>query len=161
MSSYKDWIRKIDIEVDYFSAFIKAWIAFNSWYRSEYIERTDREIIEKLKAENNHFKDYIETLLDQNNISDEASSFKKDLKDLQVALVNAAIVTQERGGVNKQISFSEIAINNPKALAEGDYRTTHYKIQRTRQKVTTLVCKKMILMLFCFNWNKKNMMKQH
>lgn len=81
-------------------------------------------------------------MLDQNNISDEASSFKKDLKDLQVALVNAAIVTQERGGVNKQISFSEIAINNPKVLAEGDYRTTHYKIQRTRQKVTTLVCKK-------------------
>lgn len=27
MSSYKDWIQKIDIEVDYFSAFIKAWIA--------------------------------------------------------------------------------------------------------------------------------------
>ena len=142
MPSYKDWIRKIDIEVDYFSAFIKAWIAFNSWYRSEYMERTDREIIEKLKAESNRFKDYIETLLDQNNNSDEASNFKKNLKDLQMALVNAAIVTQERGGINKQISFSEIAINNPKVLAEGDYRTTHYKIQRTRQKVTTLVYKK-------------------
>lgn len=139
MSSYKDWIRKIDIDIDYYSAFIKAWIAFNSWYRSEYIERTDREIIEKLKSDNNRFKGYIETLLDINNNDDETISFKKNLDNLQSALVRAAIVTQERGGVNQQISFSEIAINNPKPCAEGDYRTTHYKIQRTRQKVTTLV----------------------
>lgn len=144
MPSYRDWIRKIDIDVDYFSAFIKAWIAFNSWYRSEYRERTDREIIEKLKTENNRFKGYIETLLDKNNNTDEAVAFKNNLADLQAALVSAAIVTQERGGVNQQISFSEIAINNPKPIAEGDYRATHYKIQRTRQSVTTLVHKKNI-----------------
>lgn len=53
MPSYKDWIQKIDIDIDYYSAFIKAWIAFNSWYRSENKERTDREIIERLKSENN------------------------------------------------------------------------------------------------------------
>lgn len=142
MPSYKDWIQKIDIDIDYYSAFVKAWIAFNSWYRSEYRERTDREIIEKLKSENNRFKGYIETLLDTNNNTDEAISFKRNLNNLRSALVSAAIVTQERGGVNKQISFSEIAINNPKTLAEGDYRVTHYKIQRTRQKITILVHRK-------------------
>lgn len=142
MPSYRDWIRKIDIDVDYYSAFVKAWIAFNSWYRSVYSERTDRGIIEKLKSENNHFKGYIETLLDRNNNSDESINFKKNLNNLQTALVNAAIVTQERGGFNQQISFSEIAINNPKTLSEGDYRVTHYKIQRTGQKVTTLVHRK-------------------
>ena len=142
MPSYRDWIRKIDIDIDYYSAFIKAWIAFNSWYRSEYRERTDREIIEKLKTESNRFKGYIETLLDTNNNTDEAISFKKNLNNLRSALVSAAIVTQERGGMNQQISFSEIAINNPKTLAEGDYRVTHYKIQRTRQKVTTVVHRK-------------------
>lgn len=142
MPSYRDWIRKIDIDIDYYSAFIKAWIAFNSWYRSEYKERTDREIIEKLKSENNRFKGYIETLLDRNNNSDEAINFKININNLQIALVNAAIVTQERGGINQQISFSEIAINNPKNISEGDYRATHYKIQRIRQKITTLVHKK-------------------
>lgn len=142
MPSYREWIRKIDIEVDYYSAFIKAWIAFNSWYRNEYSERTDREIIEKLKIENNRFKGYIETLLDSNNNTSEAAAFRYNLNDLQSALVSAAIVTQERGGVNQQISFSEIAINNPKTLSEGDYRTTHYKIQRARQTVTTLVYRK-------------------
>ena len=29
MSNYKDWIDAIDLKVDYFSAFMKAWIAFN------------------------------------------------------------------------------------------------------------------------------------
>lgn len=142
MPSYKDWIRKIDIDVDYFSAFIKAWIAFNSWYRSGYRERTDRDIIEKLKSENNHFKGYIETLLDANNNTDDAVVFRNNLSFLQSALISVPIFTQERGGVNQQISFSEIAINNPKTLSEGDYRTTHYKVQRTRQFVKTLVHKK-------------------
>lgn len=142
MPTYRNWIRKIDIDVDYYSAFIKAWIAFNSWYRSECQGGSDREVIENLKTKNNHFKGYIETLLDKNNISLEASTFKSNLSELQTALVGASIVTQERGGVSRQISFSEIAINNPKMLAEDDYRQTHYKIQRTRQGITTLVHKK-------------------
>lgn len=142
MPSYKDWIQKIDIDVDYFSAFIKAWIAFNSWYRSEYRERTDRDIIEKLKSENDHFRGYIETLLDENNNADDATVFRNNLSSLQSALVCVPIFTQERGGVNQQISFSQIAINNPKNFSEGDYRTTHYRVDRTRQSVKTLVTKK-------------------
>lgn len=142
MPSYRDWIRIIDIDIDYYSAFIKAWIAFNSWYRSECNGRTDRDIIEKLKTDDNRFKDYIETMLDQNNDTNEACEFRKNLNSLQSSLVCAAIVTQERGGVNQQISFSEIAINNPKSLSEGNYRKTHYKVQRTRECIKTLVYKK-------------------
>lgn len=32
MPGYKDWIDTIDIRIDYYSAFMKAWIAFNAWY---------------------------------------------------------------------------------------------------------------------------------
>ena len=32
MPGYKDWIAEVDIKVDYYSAFMKAWIAFNAWY---------------------------------------------------------------------------------------------------------------------------------
>lgn len=142
MPSYKDWIRKIDIDIDYFAAFIKAWIAFNSWYRSEYTERTDRDIIDKIKTQNNHFKGYIETLLDQNNTSDESIAFKTNLDKLQNALISAAIVTQERSGAIQQILFSQIAVNNPKFIVEEDYRHTHYSIKRTNAKTTTIVSKK-------------------
>lgn len=114
----------------------------SSWYRSEYSERTDREIIEKIKSQNNRFKSYIENYLDINNNTKEAIAFKSNLNKLQESLTNAAIITQERGGVSKQITFSEIAITNPKNLSEGDYRFTHYKVQRTSQKVLTIVSNK-------------------
>ncbi len=142
MLTYKDWIKEIDLNIDYFSAFIKAWIAFNSWYRSEYTKRRDRDIIEKVKAQGNRFKGYIETFLDKNNNSEKALAFRESLSKLQEALVNATIPTQERGGVAQQISFSEIAINNPKSIAEGDYRQTHYKVQRSHQGVVTIISKK-------------------
>lgn len=32
MPGYKDWIDTVDIKIDYYSAFMKAWIAFNAWY---------------------------------------------------------------------------------------------------------------------------------
>lgn len=142
MPTYKDWIQCIDIDIDYYSAFIKAWIAFNSWYRSEYLLRTDREIIEKIKTQSNQFRTHIESFLNLDNQSMDAQDFRSNILLLQSALTNAAIMTQERGGVSKQISFSDIAIVNPKNLAEGDYRQTHYKVFRTSTKVTTIVHKK-------------------
>lgn len=142
MPSYRDWIREINIDVDYYSAFIKAWIAFNAWYRSGYTERSDREIIEKIKSQTNRFKTYIESFLDAQNTTEEAVTFKANLNKLQSALMTAAIFTQERSGVKQQISFSEIAISNPKTIAEDDYRYTHYKMQRTRDMVCTVLSKR-------------------
>lgn len=49
MSNYKDWIDAVDIKIDYFSAFMKAWIAFNSWYESGEIPgKTDKDHIEHI-----------------------------------------------------------------------------------------------------------------
>ena len=44
MPGYKDWIDAIDIKVDYFSAFMKAWIAFNAWYNFRKIKRESSAI---------------------------------------------------------------------------------------------------------------------
>ena len=38
MATYKDWIKEIEVDVDCFSAFIKTWIAFNSWQRTFFDE---------------------------------------------------------------------------------------------------------------------------
>ena len=91
---------------------------------------------------NNRFKTYIETFLDIKNTNYESVEFKSNLNKLQSALANAAIATQERGGIRRQILFSEIAINNPNNLLEEDYRKTHYKIQRVNQKIITTVSKR-------------------
>ena len=56
MSNYKDWIDAVDIKIDYFSAFMKAWIAFNSWYESGEIPgKTDKDHIEHIAEHTNRF----------------------------------------------------------------------------------------------------------
>ena len=32
MAGYKKRIENAEVKIDYFSAFLKAWIAFNAWY---------------------------------------------------------------------------------------------------------------------------------
>ena len=50
MPGYKDWIDAIDIKVDYFPAFMKAWIAFNAWYNFSGAVRgkNDKECIDMI-----------------------------------------------------------------------------------------------------------------
>ena len=143
MPTYQEWIREIDINIDYFSAFIKAWIAFNAWYRHEFPDlHNDRKVIEAIKTTTNHFKGNIETLLDKTNGHEDAIRFRENLDKLQQTLTNTSITTQERGGHQQQISFSEIAIVNQKTLSDENYRNTHYRIERKGEKVTTHICKK-------------------
>ena len=46
MPGYKDWIDTIDIRIDYYSAFMKAWIAFNAWYNysGEIAGKNDKDL---------------------------------------------------------------------------------------------------------------------
>lgn len=47
MSGYKEWIDNAEINIDYFSTFLKAWIAFNAWYNYEINEKTDNNVLKK------------------------------------------------------------------------------------------------------------------
>lgn len=137
---YKDWIDKIDIEVDYFSAFIKAWIAFNSWYRTKYTDKQDIKIIEKIKSQNNEFKNYINSLL--NSSSNESIKFKDNIGNLHRALTNAAIMTQERSSKVIQISFANIAMVNTKNTCDETYRMSRYILRRTNSSIESKIVNK-------------------
>lgn len=65
MPGYKDWIEAIDIKVDYFSAFMKAWIDFNAWYNfsGEVTGNSDKECIEYIASQSNRFKTYTMNLI--------------------------------------------------------------------------------------------------
>ncbi len=47
MSGYKEWIDNAEINIDYYSAFLKAWIAFNAWYNYEINGKTDNNVLKK------------------------------------------------------------------------------------------------------------------
>lgn len=137
---YKDWINEIDIKMDYFAAFIKAWIAFNSWYRTRYSDNQDIKIIEKIKLENNEFKNYINSLLANSN--NESTKFKENIGNLHRALTNAAIMTKERASKSVQISFSNIAMVNTKNECNETYRFSRYILKRTNSGVESKIVNK-------------------
>lgn len=141
MSNYKDWIEAVDIKVDYFSAFMKAWIAFNAWYESGEISgHTDKERIEFIANQSNRFKTYTMALLDNNGI--EGQSYRESVAKLHESLLSAAITTQEYIGVCQPISFSEVAFKNTNCMEIIDYYSTHYECSRSHGKLLTVVSQK-------------------
>lgn len=140
MSNYKDWIDAVDIKVDYFSAFMKAWIAFNSWYESGEIhvsKKTDKEYIEHLANNTNRFKSYINSLLNANNT--EGKTYRDSVANLHESLLNAAITTQEYIGMQQSVSFSEVAIKNTNTIHKFDYYKNHYECKRVGGTIVTTV----------------------
>ena len=79
-SNSKEWYRKS--EIDYFSAFLKLWLAFNAFYKRLYQVnrslRNDRQFIEEIKNTNNpvreKFQEYFVT-----SESSEAVEFRFNL----------------------------------------------------------------------------------
>jgi hypothetical protein len=139
MSNYKDWIKAIDINVDYFSAFLKAWIAFNSWYRDEFGRGSDKEIIDKIKGTDNRYCNYINNLLTSQE--SDAKMFLENIARLHETLLNAAITTQEYIGVREQISFSEISVKNKNNLSKFTFRQINYEVKREHGNLITRIYK--------------------
>ena len=139
MPGYKDWIDAIDIKVDYFSAFMKAWIAFNAWYRfsDEIKGKTDNECIELIGSKSNRFKTYIENLLVDNGA--DGNAFRENLASLHTMLLRAAITTQEYIGVRQAVSFAEVAVKNGNANDKFLFRSVNYECSRSHGKITTVI----------------------
>lgn len=141
MPGYKDWIDAIDIKVDYFSAFMKAWIAFNAWYNSsgEITGNTDKEFIEYIASKSNRFKNYTMNLI--NSEDADGCVYRENVAQLHRALLKAAITTQEYMGFQQSVSFAEVAVKNVNALKQKVYRKFHYKCFKEHGKIKTVVTK--------------------
>ena len=141
MPGYKDWIDAIDIKVDYFSAFMKAWIAFNAWYNSsgEIFGKTDKECIEYIAGKSNRFKNYTMNLI--NSEESDGIAYRESIGKLHGALLKAAITTQEYIGVQQSISFAEVAVKNANANTQKAYRNFHYQCLKEHGKIKTVITK--------------------
>lgn len=100
------WIEKSGI--DYYVAFIKAWIPFNAWYMNEYYDEdanvmTDKAIIDKIKDTPNAFKNKIISLITTNG--EDAHEFRMHLHHLQKSLENHPL------SKDNSLSFANICIS--------------------------------------------------
>lgn len=141
MPGYKDWIDAIDIKVDYFSAFMKAWVAFNAWYNfsGEVSGKTDKECIEFIASQSNRFKTYMTNLIDFEDAN--GNAYRESIANLHGALLNAAITTAEYIGMRQAVSFAEVAVKNMNAQKQKDHLHYHYKCYKEHGKIKTTVTK--------------------
>lgn len=153
LSNYKDWIKNIDVDIDYFAAFLKAYIAFNSWYKEQYPEKTDRAAIDTLKESDNVFRRYVVNLISMSS-SDENLTYHDNFGKLHNALCNGVITTQEFGGVRKQISFSDIAIKNTSPRESHEHRRVKYTVKREQGLYKTEIKKLTGVILLSENQEK-------
>lgn len=136
LSGYKEWIDNAEINIDYYSAFLKAWIAFNAWYNYEINEKTDQQCIEKI-CEDSRFKSYITNLLASED--SEAKTYRDNIAKLHEALMNSPLKSQEYFGIKQDISFSQIAVKNKSSDNHFEHRGVKYKCSKCKAKILTVV----------------------
>lgn len=112
----QEWKRLM--AVDWLGQYVKAWIAFNAWYRNAFKLSKDREIIDAIKNDEGDVCSKIESCLLDSSTS--GKSFQSEVADLHRSLSHTVIKSNE-----KRISFEEIE----------DYKHAKY-IKETKNRIT-------------------------
>ncbi|WP_190810345.1 hypothetical protein [Flagellimonas sp. S3867] len=132
---FKKWVE--DSGIDYYTYFIKAWIAFNSWYQQKYGANrqfsTERAIINEIKRSSNDFSNAIENYIE--GTGDDSDNFRAYLASLCKALQDCTIENGE-----ERISFSQIVIEtNRYNQVNENHRGIRYFIERDDSNNTVRV----------------------
>ena len=127
-------------EVDYLGQFVKAWLAFNAWYRSAYFETQDRKIIEEIKWHPNPIAAKFRPLLEQT--SEDAEQFRNEIGLLH-HLLERYEIHHGKGVEKARIRFSKIVIRTePPVMEEIIYRNWKCKVERVANGNLTVVITK-------------------
>lgn len=114
-------------DIDYFTQYIKSYLAFNAWMRARYSGLSkDRMIVDAVKNENNEFRRKIINLLQSGD--NEAEDFKSHISSLHYNLERFEIMNN-----GKKISFYDVFIeNNPETVKTSRRNTLDYKVELLR-----------------------------
>ena len=102
-----DWMNRA--EIDYIGPFVKAWAAFNAWFRHASAKAQEREMLDWLKGQPNPVRRGVLALLRNENDTAEAQALKLAISDLQIRLDDIHFEVT-RKGVNEQISLRSVCI---------------------------------------------------
>ncbi len=97
-------------EIDYFSLFMKNWLAFNSWYRGHHPNlRTDRDCIREVKNSQD-VRNTVFAIFDRlfTGTDKEAISFRDNLDGFVLSLSRVTLTTSKYNGT---ISFANALID--------------------------------------------------
>ena len=107
-----DWMSRA--EIDYIGPFVKAWAAFNTWYRHASGKARERDMLEYVKSKPNPVRQRVLPLLGNGNKTADALNLKQAVYDLHQRLDDIHLEVM-RKGVNERISLRTVCIH-PKQL---------------------------------------------
>lgn len=127
-------------EVDYVGPFVKAWAAFNAWYRHVSGKTTDRDGIDHVCKHSNPVRSAILPLLDpQTTDTADAVAFKEDLARLHGSLEAYRLESSYKGR-SERVSFRAVPIGQPKQLQQALlYAGLSYKVDKISQRIVTTI----------------------
>ena len=107
-----DWMNRADI--DYIGPFVKAWAAFNAWYRHASGESQEYMMLSYVKNKPNPLRRLILPMLDNANVTADSLALKHTIHELHRNL-DAIHLEVTRRNVNERISLRSVCLN-PKPL---------------------------------------------
>lgn len=126
----QDWMDRADI--DYIGPFVKAWAAFNAWYRQASGEAQERAMLNFIIANgNSRLRRRCIPLFQAGNVTAEAAQLKQAVGDLHIRLDAIHFEVTRKNGAQERVSLREVCLR-PKPLGnETMTRNSHeYRAQK-------------------------------
>ena len=125
----EEWMKRADI--DYIGPFVKAWAAFNAWYRDASQEGQERAMLNFVKDRPNTARRAILPLFDNDNDTADSLTLRQAIYDLHQYL-DAIRFEVTRKNVIERISFRSVCIK-PQTLQQE--RAEHNRQEFTAERV--------------------------
>lgn len=121
-------------EIDHIGPFVKAWAAFNAWYRYVSGHHRDADAIRHICSLPNPVRSAILPFLDPATAdTPDAIAFKQHIANLHGALEAHRLETRHKNRL-EHVSFRAVPIGQPKTLPQQTvYRNVTYRLERVGQ----------------------------
>ena len=104
----QEWMERA--EIDYIGPFVKAWAAFNAWYRQASGQARERDMLNfAIRDNNSRLRRRVMPLLEDGNVVAEATKLKQAICDLQRQLDDIHWEVTPKG-IAERVSFREVCI---------------------------------------------------
>lgn len=125
-----DWMNRA--EIDYIGPFVKAWAAFNAWYRHDSGELQERAMLNyAVTNPNSRLRRRILPLLQNENVNAESQALKQAVCDLQIKLDAIHFEISRKSGAAERVSLRQVCIR-PRPI-NNEHRTRNNYEYRVRK----------------------------
>jgi hypothetical protein len=105
----QDWMNRA--EIDYIGPFVKAWAAFNAWYRHDSGETQERAMLNyAISNTNSRLRRRTLPLLQDGNPTAESQGLKQAICDLQIKLDAIHFEVSRKSGAVERVSLRQVCI---------------------------------------------------